>query len=247
MSIGARVSRFLSTYRSDEGPLILIYNMGKVGSTSVESGFKRAVHTHTLYGFPPCSEYYKQKFGKAGCFFRKHLVDPLRRFLLKRNKEVYIISFYRDPAARNISMFMQDLPYWMSRYSRKHSGSSREEGYGVLVRSFMEEFPHEYPEQWVEKELGRLTGLSPETLSLGIENYKIINQNQFKIFIGRNEKMDECIEPLVKHFGMNKETVNKNSNRGDEKWYADVYAKFRENVQGSPVPGCEKFKVRNGY
>lgn len=228
--------------------IVLIYNMGKVGSTAIESGFEGAIHTHTLYGYPPCSEYHKQKFGVFGFWLRRVTVYPIKRFFLKRHKEINIITFYRDPYDRNLSMFMQDLPFWLSRYVCKHSNSSREEGVDVLVRAYAEAFPHDYPQLWVEKELCRFTGMDSETLSIGTDNYRILRKGKISVFIGRSEKMADCILPLVEHFDLSKNNIYQNQNRGSSKWYAHSYALLKQELSSREKSECcELYRVRNGY
>ena len=81
--------------------IILIYNMGKVGSSSIEAQVPNAFHTHTLYGKPPSRPYHELKFGKAIMFLRKITIYPAKRFLFRRAKTVKIVTFIRRPEERN--------------------------------------------------------------------------------------------------------------------------------------------------
>lgn len=256
--------------------LIMVYTMGKVGSTSLEARLPGGFHTHTLYGFPPSEPYHHFKFGALGVILRRLLVYPVKRAVLKARGEVRIVTFYRDPKTRNPSMFMQDLPFWLSRYLLSAPGANRAEANDLLIKAYCSVFPHNYPQDWVERELARFTGVAASKLMLGNEDYRIVEWGKYKIFVGRMETMASYEVPLFTFCGLPVEapavspaptdtgvqtgpTSSQDTapgatptlaarNRGDHKWYAPLYADLRAMLTTtSDIGFCEPFRVANGY
>jgi len=230
--------------------LVMVYTMGKVASTAVENNIGLAFHTHTLYGFPPSPPYHRLKFGRVRTIFRWLLVHPLKRMALRRRPSIQIVTFYRDPVKRNPSMFMQDLPYWLTDYllgAGAVPGVTRAETPDLLVDAYRAVFPHDYPEQWVNRELSRFTGIAPQELMLGADDFRIVKSGRYKVFVGRAEAMEACRVPLAEFLGLDRLEINE-TNRGEGKWYAPLYATFQDQLaQRDDIVYCESFRRANGY
>ena len=115
---------------------ILIYTMGKVGSSMIERQLPNAYHCHTLYGNPPCPPYLIFKFGKVINFIRKLAVYPLKRIILRNRKKLKIVTLYRDPLTRNPSMMFQDLHFWIADYLLSKPNFNRESNSTMLLDIF---------------------------------------------------------------------------------------------------------------
>lgn len=229
---------------------VIVYTMGKVGSTAVETNLDGAFHTHTLYGFPPSPPYHRLKFGRWRMALRRWTVYPLKRFLLRRRTRIRIITFYRDPKQRNPSMFMQDLPYWLTDYllgTDARLGLNRAEAPDLLVDAYRAIFPHDYPAQWVARELACFSGIPASRLALGDADHKVIEHENVAIFIGRAERMDACEAPLAAFLGRATIKISA-TNRGEGKWYAPIYSSFQAQLAGCrDIDYCEEFRRANGY
>jgi len=227
---------------------IMVYTMGKVGSTSVEDCLKNAYHTHTLYGCPPSPQFHIQKYGKLWFLLRRYTIYPLKRAMIRTRRRVKIITFYRDPKDRNPSMFMQDLPFFLSSYICDYGISTREENPELLLSAYKQTFPHDYPAMWVHKELARFTGIAPKDLMLGNGNYHIIHQGRYSVFIGRTEALFECLPHLAEFLDMPQLTELAHSNRSTAKWYAPIYKNFIYALRADPnIEYAEEFRIVNGY
>lgn len=230
-----------------KGDLVLIYTMGKVGSTSIEARLPNGFHTHTLYGFPPSPHHHMQKFGRLGFAVRRFSVYPIKRAILRRNKKLRIVTFYRDPQTRNPSMFMQDLPFWLSRYLVRVQEANRSEAPDLLMEAYRTEFPHDYPQDWVRKELSPFSKIPAEKLMLGQEDYKIVEKGKYSVFVGRMENMDAYTDALFDFLGLPSGSLEA-VNRGDRKWYAPLYSDFRNELKSrSDITYSEEFRKANGY
>ena len=225
---------------------ILIYTMGKVGSSTIEKQLQNAHHCHTLYGNPPCPPYFIFKFGKVINLVRKLTVYPLKRMVLRNRKQLKIITLYRDPVTRNPSMLFQDLHFWISDYLLQNPKLNRTSNSMILLDIFKNKFPHNYPEGWIRDELSRFTKIPERQLYLGDQNYKIINNNNFTLFVGRIETLGEYIEVLAKF--VDDELELNSTNLGKNKWYAPIYDEFKIPLEKiSKERTSEKFRELNGY
>lgn len=108
----SRIKNKLNYYLNSEN--IIIYQMGKVGSTSLEKSLPNSFHTHTLYAKEPnplSTSFYKSSFVLKTRYF-------LIRNLIKRRRKIKIISVVRHPLERNFSMFFHDLPEWLVTHKK---------------------------------------------------------------------------------------------------------------------------------
>jgi hypothetical protein len=227
---------------------VLVYTMGKVGSSSVERALPSAIHTHTLYGFPPCEEYHLQKYGRVGFALRRALTYPAKRAVLRRRGRIDIVTFYRDPRHRNPSMFMQDLPFWLTKFLRGKTAVARNPSATLLLDAYRAVFPHDYPLQWVRRELGRFTSVSTPDLSLGSDDFRITEAGKLRVFIGRAERIDQCAAPLGEFLGLDTPMQVGRVNEGRNKWYSPLYETFLSQLEReSDIPYSPKFRELNGY
>ena len=143
---------------SSESDAVLVYQMGKVGSTSLTASIEGAVHLHTLYANPPCKELLKLERATLPMKVLGFFYDLIRQYAVKLRKEVKIITVIRTPVERNVSMFFQDLPYWYVKYKRSNPDVSRFSNGGDIEAMYEDVFPHSYPDEWFDKEIKRLTG-----------------------------------------------------------------------------------------
>ena len=108
------VKKVIKMYRNK----IFIYQMGKVGSTSLEESIENSVHMHTLYSNSECWVREAQLWGLLSPLqkIKRYVGSKLDRMIIRSNNEVKIITLVRDPVARDVSMFFQRLPYWYTHY-----------------------------------------------------------------------------------------------------------------------------------
>ena len=228
--------------------MVLVYTMGKVGSSAVEDWLGHAFHTHTLYGHPPSPPFHIRKYGKIGFLVRRYTVYPLKRAMIRARPRVKIVTFFRDPRDRNPSMFMHDLPFWLTNYICDHGVPSRVEDSEFLLTAYKKVFPHDYPGLWVRNELSRFTGIATEDLWLGNDDYRIVTQGRYSVFIGRAEKLTECLATMAEFLDIPQRAHLARINRGAAKWYAPLYRDFLQSLRAdASIDYAEDFRRANGY
>jgi len=247
--LSRRIESYLAGSRSllaDD--FVLIYTMGRVGSTSVESIVKNSLHTHSLYGNPPSRPRQLQKFGRLLFNLRNIIILPAKRYLLRARKELKIIVLYRDPVARNPSMFMKDLPFWLCEHSIKRQGSNRNLSQDFLIEAYKETFPHNYPSLWVREELSRFLGCPAERLMLGDRNWVEVNLQKTKTLIVRTEAIEEVLPKICQFLGVDLPDVVPNANSHQEAWYKDLYKDFVNRLKlDDDLDFDQRFRIENGY
>jgi len=147
------------------GGKTILYQMGKVGSSTLLNSIPNAIQIHDLYYNPPCYVHRKLRYGKGVKYALHRLSLVARRHTLTFGAgKTKIVCVIRDPLSRNISMFFQSLPYWIIEYqtgiTRGNTGvGATSEDSDFLSNCFETVFDHEYPCEWIERELIRFTKL----------------------------------------------------------------------------------------
>ena len=154
---------------------VFIYQMGKVGSTSLEKSLPNAAHIHAFYSKNhtcPVRLFGLKKFSLMHVFYNAEqelLWWYIRRVFKQRKKEgkrTKIITLVRDPFSRNQSMFFHDLDaYLYSAHTncantRTDPIPTRCQTRSLLSDVFTQEFNHEYAVNWFDKEFYPMTGIN---------------------------------------------------------------------------------------
>lgn len=206
--------------------LVLIYQSGKVGSTTLANSIPGAVNVHDLYANPLCPPGFRARHSN---FYRLLGYRPdrfVRRRLLALRESTDVIVPVREPWERNVSMFFQDLPFWYAEHFDKHNATQKAEGIGLLQEIFLTTFPHDGADRWFSDEFSRLTGIPLETIKLDGGFSPVLRSNSFRCLVVDSGllRSKPGVDRLSEFLG--REVTLKNTNRGDEKWYGSVYVQF---------------------
>jgi hypothetical protein len=217
--------------------VILIYTMGKVGSSSLENSINDAVHLHSLYQNPPNPMHWKlrnpTKYQKVKSYFR----SKLNLLALYSARKIDIVTVVRDPMQRNISMYFQTLPFWLAQgFSEpriKPIIDSREEGFDVIIDGFNKVFNHEYASLWFDKEIKRFSKI--DVLNQQFDKtlgYKTYKNGKYNLLTIRVDILNKCENVIGEFFNLN--VSIKNTNSGENKWYAEAYKRFKSEYVAPP-------------
>lgn len=211
--IGRALSRLQFEIRLRRATPVLVYQMGKVGSTSIY----RSLH-----------EQYRGAVLHAHNFRSNH-EDPLNRRLYRRtlckNFPLKVISLTREPIGRNVSAFFQNFERDTGVSYSKASFSIQE-----LENLFLSNYPHNTVLEWFDLNILANFGIDvyaspfPEN---GIATYA---KDNVSLLVMRVEISDSDKIDAVRHFlGMDRfQLVNKNI--GSQKEYAKTYKDFKKAV-----------------
>ena len=209
---------------------VVVYQMGKVGSTSVLLSLKR-------HGVAPLYKVHfmnPENFGDSPAIRRGgsepvHIVTGRKvyREIVVPRKRAKFITLVRDPVATNVSGFLQVFEQLAGR-SLAESGYSLEE----LGEFFLREYPHHLPLTWMETEVGRILGIDvyAEPFDRARGHVRLGSGAQ-ELLVLRCE-LDDAVKQaaLAGFLGLGSFKITR-ANVGAEKDYASVYGRFRESVR----------------
>lgn len=232
--MGGAILRWLATqrdiYRTWSDPeRILVYQMGKVGSTSLQAMIPGSLHLHNLYDNHPCPP--RRDRHVAGRWQRlgRGTSQAIRRLAIRRRRCIRIITLVRDPYQRNVSMFFQNLPHWLAAFDDgRHS--NRTGSADLVARAFNEAFNHDYVAEWFDRELRRFTGIDVYGIAMDPgQAHARVTSRRFDVLLLRFERLAECTAALGEFLGTPVHLVHRNA--GSDKWYASVYDEFRRGYR----------------
>jgi hypothetical protein len=248
--LGARIYHHWEFRRRLRGRdrLFVVYQMGKVGSSSVAHGLQAALgpaepvfHVHTL-----CPRRIRfnevEYFGTAGprTWFRpaprriSHLLEAhFLRAEYRRNfpgKRWQVVTLVRDPVARNVSAFFQIGDLLLPEFSKKLAAGEWRSA--ALTRSFLNDFStHDVPLTWMDAELGSVLGVDVYDRPFAADKgYRIIRGSVVDLLILKIERLSEVGEEAIGTFLGRDDVRLLPVNLASDKEYANAYRDFRSRL-----------------
>lgn len=236
--------------RFDKGPIV-VYQMGKVGSSTISKSLHETVSDRNIYHVHFLSadrvvEYER----KRKRFLRTRYVGDLRHIwqyvhlrqcLHERPDEGWkVITLVRDPVARNLATFFEHMEVKESS-ANSWRLVSREFGFDVrigaddldpLIDLFFRKCRHEAPIDYFDTEFNGVLGIdlfkSPFPRERG---YDILNSGKHEVLVLRLESLSACHEQAMLDFLGLRNFELTNANIGENKDYADVYRLFKDRIK----------------
>ena len=195
------------------GTPVFVYQMGKVGSTSVYLSLLRrlpgaVVHSHNFMADHP-----------------RYQTRRLYQWAIVEKRPINVISLVREPLSRNVSALFQN---YQRDLGTPFNGEqvSYEKLMGVLLSKY-----HPGMTRWFEKHIQKNFGIDvyaepfPES---GFATYALEN---VRLLVVRLEISNGEKEKAIREFlGLDRFQIV-NANVGSEKNYAEQYAKFKSLVR----------------
>jgi hypothetical protein len=247
------ISRLEEFFKKKSGPPIIIYQMGKVGSSSIKKTLDKLNLDNPIYHVHFLTKKLVLKSEKdRKPFFRTdkhHLLQRpwLNQFLIKKienglNEGKWkIITLTRDPVARNISAFFENLEVHVQKSNDKFTIES--DIWGIeptevklgdihnLIAIFFDKFYHFDPMEFFDREIKGIFGTDVYSTEFPTSRgYKIYNDEMSEILLVRLENLNECAQKAFADFiGINN-LVLSTQNVGSEKKYAPLYREFKKSI-----------------
>lgn len=233
-----KLNYYNKTYREND-KLVLIHQMGKVGSTSVTKSLKRdgfsPIHIHSFFS-PLSSDMYKKyesiRYYRSPLYNKKYFLrNQFILKLLKNRKKLKIISLVREPISRNVSMYFQAFHVPLmdinsSTDNRVEANTNTE----AFRKDFFTKFNHEYGVKWFDEEFKRAWKINVYDYPFNQEEgYTIIKKGNLEILLLKMEKLNE-LEEVIGNFVEKDSFALKSENMGGKKWYHSFYKEFKNNM-----------------
>ena len=231
------------THPLDPQNPIVIYQVGKVGSSSFEGSFheltldRPVMKAHVL--FKQHMDLLRAELGiSASEYYQRHKVEPRSRYLRREVAKARdngqgdwrFITMVRDPVAQNVSSFFQLIDVIVPDLRERLKAGTLD--LNELRQEFITRYPLDcFYNRWFDLEMKQTLGIDvltePFDPSQGYATYK---NGSFNVLLMRLESLNECVEPAIKSFLGIENFELKRTNRGDEKEFAELYRVFREEV-----------------
>ena len=206
--------------------------MGKTASASVYLSLKKTTdydvfHVHRLNPenikkvkdeclqrceIPPNEE--------LGLYLYKNLIR-------KRETSTKIITLVREPIARNISAYFQNM-----EFSEAEKNAQNDLEIEKLTSGFIQKYSHDVPLNWFDVELKKTTGIDIYKYDFPKQQgYQIIDSPPYHVLILRHDLDDRLKEKCITTF-LDIDTFKlSRSNEASSKEYAEIYRKFISSVK----------------
>lgn len=237
--------------RAYRGQPIITYQMGKVGSSTVKSSLvvldpaRPVYHVHFLN--PVRVHEIEQQRRK---YFRTEKYASLRRpwlseFLFeqiqKKNRHWKIVTLVREPIARNISTFFENLEVTKKPDSTKYAVKSDYYGFDVevdtqqvelLIELFFDRVAHDRPLNYFDDEIRYVFGIDVfESTFPGDKGYMLYRSDNADMLLVRLGDLNRCAKTAFKEFlGVDDFTLIQ-TNVANEKVYASLYKEFKNRIR----------------
>lgn len=223
-------------YATNQTP-VLIYQMGKVASTSIfqslkQAGIKPVFHTHIMFPSPESREYFDERSIQIpNIKFSRILLKKKGAFLynslIAKNKNLKIISLTREPIAWNISYFFHNFETETGKKPDESQFTTQE-----LVDIFLKYFPHSRPLDWFDDQLKTYLKIDvygyPFPKDSGVLT---IHKDNVDLLLLKLETTDRVKEKAIAEFLGLKEFRLVRTNVGEDKNYRDMYKEFKQSLK----------------
>lgn len=227
---------------SAEGkPTLLVYQMGKVGSTNMARDLSEqdpSINVFQVHRME--SDYIDRLYARyranaeAPYYFSNYVGRAIREqvILPADGAEVKILCAVREPIARNVSHFFQDI----ERFTPRNPLPATIE---EVQQIFVDRFEHDYPEQWFDEEFLPVTGI--DVLGQGFDKgagFQTYENGRIKALVYKIEATgsDAFVEAFNNFTGLSYQADAKH-NVGGNKKYGALYSAFKAGP-GFPSEFC---------
>lgn len=204
----------------------LVYSMGKVGSSSVESSLVNRLphavifHTHFL-----SDNWLNEILPKEKTFFHGNITigKKIRTYLdQNKGKKIRIITLVREPIGREISGLFEN---WKAHFDNIEN-LSPDQFIGKLNKS-----NYNFCLNWLDTEFKEFTGVDLYELPFDQEKgYSIYQVKNFEILCIQLEVLDQKFSKAMKDYiGLNIQL--KSSNIGNDKLGAELYKEVKSTYK----------------
>jgi len=216
--------------------IVLVHQMGKVGSSSIGSSL-RAMGVET----PVFQTHFLNPERLWGHIERKRqrghpLLDHLTVSIHLRklfeaglaDREWKVITLVRDPVARGVSAFFENIELHIDDFSRRHAAG--EISMDDIAREFLSRSP-DLPLNWLDAEIRDVFGIDVYASEFPkAEGYKIYAHGSVDLLLLKLELLDTCcVEAFDEFLGITGFELC-NDNVAENKYYRDIYRGFREQI-----------------
>lgn len=235
-----RLGRTRFARRDHDSPVVLVYQMGKVGSSTIVASLRdRAphlgvfhVHYLTAEGLGDRESFYRNRYATLHRI-PQHLIEGRHAHHLMQRRPEHrwkVVTLVRDPVSCNISKFFQTLGVHHPDLRMEHW--EKPGWIDDLVRLFLTRHDHCMALEWLDRELREALQIdvyaTPFRHARGYETYK---SSAADLLLLRLEDLDGVgPRALADFLGLASSVTLSLANAAEAKPYAPSYRAFRSRL-----------------
>ncbi|NER08179.1 MAG: hypothetical protein F6K17_39370 [Okeania sp. SIO3C4] len=238
------ISQKTIDYIHNSPELVLVHQMGKVGSVSIHRSLLKLtnddasiLHTHIL----DKKAFYKVFYGKrllsqstTPFLDQRTLISLLLLHELENNfsaKSWVIITAVREPIGRNISAYFQNVNLDLTFPSYSADNVIKDEEVDQAIAAFLDNFDHERPLTWMDANVKEVFGVDVFEKAFNPDKgYEIYEQDNVKLLLIRLESLNDCCGSAFNEFLGIEDFKLVPKNQASDKKYHDLYKAFKERI-----------------
>lgn len=190
-------------------PLLLVHQMGRAGSMTTTRSIRSSrlaipiYHTHWLHprnlakrlakfeGVPETRHPLNVRVGRR-------VSEELQREGPSR-REWKLVTVFREPVARNISVFFLSIDAFVEDFARRYAKG--ELNHESLLEIFLRDFPHDQPLVWFDMEVGEMFGVDVYQTDFPREmGYQVIRKTGVELLLIKIEELNSCYRDAFADF-----------------------------------------------
>ncbi|QEY32769.1 hypothetical protein EVJ50_11560 [Synechococcus sp. RSCCF101] len=178
--------------------LVLVYQLGKVGSSTVAATLRARLTNSLVVQAHYLSEAFKQRAaGKAPYTWALRQIERVERFRSRHpDSPVRIITLVREPISRDLSNLFQNPQIYLGE-GRELADASVDE----LIQLCLKRERHDYTLGWFDSEFKPYTGIDVYEHPFDTQRgYSSIHTAGTDVLIIRMETLDQCCRPALADF-----------------------------------------------
>lgn len=240
--------------RRQKGAPIVVYQMGKVGSSTIKKSLhsldvgRPVYHVHFLT--QSLIDFYEGKrkklFGTDRVSDLKHIwqYQYLSKQLAKGglSDKWKVVTLVREPISRNLSAFLETVDVEATDDGRYRLKADTKSAYEFdvtvgledveqLVQIFLKEFEHDVPLKFFDEQIKTVLGIDVfESEFPKDKGYKIYEGETAELLVLKLEKLEECVGDAFREFLGAEDFTLQNTNVASKKVYAPIYKELKEKI-----------------
>jgi hypothetical protein len=234
--IKRKLAKYASTYLRRPLPPVIIYQMGKVGSSSVYDSLMMAQAKRQVFQVhmisPESTRTFRQQQESRNLPIPAHIRtgERLYRKIIEPQKQAKFITMLREPIGRNISAFFQNLPEFASGRPSDTLPPVEE-----LIARFLQSYPHYVPLTWFDREIKPMLNIDVYEHPFPKEQgFMKVHHGNAELLILKSELEDSVKEREIAAFLHLRAFRLQQSNIGANKSYAQSYREFVRQIRLPP-------------
>lgn len=228
---------------SQDSEITLVHQMGKVGSSGLYGSLLKTfpssliLHTHALNE----QAFYKMLYRRlinsgisSRLLIEQHYLITLlliHELKHKSDKTWNLITLVRDPIARNISAFFEnlDLNLFFPSYLSSNKIEKHEVDFAISI--FLEKYPHDLPLNWFNLHIKDVFGIDVFSEPFDrAKGYSIYRHDNVNLLLIKLEGLNGCHQDAFKDFMGIQKFELQSTNKASDKAYKHAYQAFKERI-----------------